>query len=370
MSIFRKKDVSTYAKHLRENEERRVIKAEHKIQKKENKTEERKRKQKIKGDLHWFNFFTKWFFIGIILVLLSICLSMYIDSIGNNSNLYNLKPLFTILSGILSTIGIALFVGCVFDFSKNSEAFVAFLSKILSDIVVSKKFLSTLSVKDKEQAIKLILKPMDSQVEQYANINDFFKKRVNEVMNMFDVNFKSDMILNIEAHKDNTKNIVFCKTTFTYTIYKLNNKYQPVTIMLEKENSELSDLVVITPFGEKKLDVGNPETKNIGGINYSIYNLSIPEEYEKYDHLRIQRNIIEPGKDHWIHYIWQSLTPYEGITCSVKCYDNLKIKDFMIFDNKAYYYTKESDDNKQLDITSSQWLDPDTGFSLVIGEEK
>lgn len=63
-------------------------------------------------------------------------------------------------------------------------------------------------------------------------------------------------------------------------------------------------------------------------------------------------------------------TLYEGITCSVKCYDNLKIKDFMIFDNKAYYYTKESDDNKQLDITSSQWLDPDTGFSLVIGEEK
>ena len=77
---------------------------------------------------------------------------------------------------------------------------------------------------------------MDSQVEQYANIDDFFKKRVNEVMNMFDVNFKSNMILNIEAHKDNTK--------------------------------------------------------NIGGINYSIYNLSIPEKYEKYDHQGISKSEI------------------------------------------------------------------------------
>ena len=80
--------------------------------------------------------------------------------------------------------------------------------------------------------------------------------------------------------------------SITYTIYKLNNKYQPVTIMLEKENSELFDLVEITPFGEKELDVGNPETKNIGGINYSIYNLSIPEEYEKYDHQGISKSEI------------------------------------------------------------------------------
>ena len=367
--FFKKTDINTYESKLKNSEERRRIKAEHKIIKKENKKQEKKRKQKIQNKSHWFNFFTKWFFIGIILVLLSICLSMYRDSINDNSFLYNIKPMLTIVSGILSTIGIALFVGCIFDFSKNSEAFVAFVSSILSDIVVSKKFLSTLSVKDKEQALNLILKPMDSQVEQYANINDFFKKRVNEVMTMFDANFKSNMILNIEAHKDFQKNIVFCKTTITYTVYKLNNKYQPVKIMLEKENSELYDLVIITPFGEKQLDVGKPDIEPTGGITYAIYNLSIPEEYEKYDHLKIQRTIVEPGKDHWIHYIWQSLTPYEGVTCNLKCYDNLKIKDFMIFDNKAYYYTRKSKDNKQLDITSTQWLDPDTGFSFVIGEE-
>ena len=35
---------------------------------KEWKPEEKSEKQEIKGKQHWFNFFTKWFYIGIILV--------------------------------------------------------------------------------------------------------------------------------------------------------------------------------------------------------------------------------------------------------------------------------------------------------------
>lgn len=249
--FWKNKDIQKTKEKLVHKEELRQLKAEHKLNKKQNKYEENKKKSKIKEKTKWFNFFTKWFFIGIILVLLSVCLSIYIESIRAYSFIYNLKPLFSIISGILSTVGIALFVGCVFDFSKNSEAFVSFVSNILSDIVVSKKFLSTLSVKDKEQALNLILKPMDSQLEQYANINDFFKKKINEAMTMFDVNFKSNMILNIDAYKNEGK--VVCKTTITYTIYKVNNKYQPVKVMLEKENSRLHDLVIITPNGEKIL---------------------------------------------------------------------------------------------------------------------
>ena len=93
-----------------------------------------------------------------------------------------------------------------------------------------------------------------------------------------------------------------------------------------------------------------------------MYNFTIPEKLEKYDHLTVKRTLTEPGRDHWINYCWQSLTPYEGVTCRVKCFDNLTIKDFMIFDNKAFYHVYISDDQTRLDITSSQWLDADTGF--------
>ena len=110
-------DIEKMKKRLEEKESVRQAKAEHKITKKENKNNEKNKKLKIKKKTKWFNFFTKWFFIGIILVLISICISMFINSVPNNQILNMLKPLFTIISGILSTLGIALFVGCVFDFS-------------------------------------------------------------------------------------------------------------------------------------------------------------------------------------------------------------------------------------------------------------
>lgn len=353
---------------LCKKEERRQIKAEHKIIKKEHKAQEKKKRLTIKEKQYWFNFFTKWFFVGIILVLLSICISFFAEKIDTENVIYSLKPVFTVVSGILSSVGIALFVGCVFDFSKNSEAFVGFVSNILSDIVVSKKFLSTLSAKDKEQALSLILKPMDSQVEQYANINDFFKKKIKESMTMFDANFKTNVILNIEAHRDESKNMVYCETTLTYTIYKLDNKFEPLKVIFEKEDSSTSDLKIISPLGEKKVEKEEPSKQKAGGIDCNIYTFEIPEEFEKFDHLTVKRTMIEPGRDHWMNYYWQSITPYEGVTCRVRCFDGLKIKDFMIFDNKAYYHVDQSDDGVTLDITSSQWLDSDTGFAFTIAE--
>ena len=367
-SLFQQKGVEELEKLFKAREERRKVKAEYKLSKKENKLREKKKRKSLKEKQYWFNFFTKWFFLGIILILLSICVSMYVNGIESTSSMYVLRPILVIIAGMLSTVGIALFVGCIFDFSKNSEAFIGFVSNILSDIVVSKKFLSTLSVKDKEQALNLILKPMDSQVEQYANINNFFKKKIKESMTMFDANFKTNVILNIEAHKDVKNNYVYCETTLTYTIYKLNNKFEPIRIIFEKANSTTSDVEVLYESGEEKIPMGNPQIQEIGGINYTAYTFTIPEALEKYDHLTVKRTMTEPGRDHWINYCWQSLTPYEGVTCRVKCFDNLTIKDFMIFDNKAFYHVDISDDKTRMDITSSQWLDADTGFCFVISE--
>ncbi len=319
-------------------------------------------------DTLWFHFFTKWFFLGIVLVVGSICISFYSQSLPSEGVNELTKTVLTVVSGIISTIGISLFVGCVFDFSKNSDAFVRFVSRILSDIVVSKTFLSSLSVKDKEQALKLILRPEASQIEQYANINEFFKKRIREAMTMFDANFKTNVTLNVEAHKDQNKKQVYCETTLTYTIYKLNDKFVPLEIVFEKEESESTEVKVISPDGEVELKEEEKNEVIVAGIKCSKCILTIPEKCEKYDHLTVKRTFKEPGNDHWINYIWQSLTPYEGVTCRVKCFDGLTIKDFMIFDNKSYYHVDKSDDGTKIDITSSQWLDPDTGFAFVISE--
>lgn len=353
-------------KRLSKKEELRQIKANNKIQIKKNKANEKKKMHQCN---QWFNFFTKWFFIGIILVLISILISMYFDVIDTNDWAYKIRVPAIIISNILSTIGIALFVGCIFDFSKNSEAFIGFVSNILSDIVVSKKFLATLSKKDKEQALRLILKPMDYQIDQYANIDALFEKKIQESMTMFDTNFKANMVLNVEARLENEK--VYCFSTVTYTIYRVNNKFESLKVYFEKENSESSDVRIISPLGEKsiKKEEGTSATKvTMGGIQYDYYNFVIPPEYNQFDHLTIKRTTKEPGHDHWINFIWQTITPYEGLSCSIKCFDGLTIKEQMIFDNKAYYHIELSEDKSKIEITSSQWLDSNTGFAIVISK--
>lgn len=358
-------DIAELDRRLEEKEEKRKTRKKHKLIRKRNKIQERKKLNEIKKKQQWFHFFTKWFFLGIILVILSICISFYSQNV-NKENPF-LSTILSIVSGVISTIGISLFVGCVFDFSKNSDAFVDFVSRILSDIVVSKNFLSSLSIKDKEQALNIILRPEASQIEQYANINEFFKKKIKESMTMFDANFKTNLTLNVEAHKDFDKNIVYCKTSLTYTFYKLNDKFAPLETIYEK-NGSLSEIInVISPDENVELE-DTQEGVTIAGIKCTKSVLIIPEQYNQYDHLTVKKTIIESGHDHWINYIWQSLTPYEGVTCSIKCFDNLKIKDYMIFDNKSYYHVDKSTDNTSMDIISSQWLDSDTGFAIVISE--
>lgn len=362
-------------KSLNAREDIKTTRAEHKIIAKEHKLHTQRQLKQIRQrerealdnskKRKWFNFFTKWFFLGLILILISITVSTCADPLKQPLNV-----IATIFSELLSTIGIALMIGSIFDFSRNSEAFVAFISNILSDIVVSKTFLTTLSGKDKEKALSLILKPSDKQVEQYSNINALFSKRISELTTMFDTNFKTNVILNIHAYKSSDDGRVYCQTVLTQTIYKIRDSFSPIEVHFEKSGSESCEVYVLPPTGKSILIEGNKQRVNNAGIDFDVYTYEIPKECEKYDHLTIKRTMIEPGYDHWINYYWQSLTPYEGVTCTIDCANGLTIKDYMIFDNKAYYHVVLAQNKERLEITSSQWLDMDTGFVVTIADSK
>lgn len=152
-----------------------------------------------------------------------------------------------IVSGVLSSLGVALVIGAIFDFSKNSEAFVHFVSNILSDIVVSKAFLTRLSESDKQEALALIIKPSDKEIEQYSNINSLFKKRIHDLSTMFDYNFKTNVVLNITAYYDKEKKVVTCKTDLTNTMYKISKAYTPIRVMFEKPNSTIDNVCILPP---------------------------------------------------------------------------------------------------------------------------
>lgn len=309
----------------------------------------------------WHVFFGKWTFIGSIVILISVILRL--EYAPNNIYL-------DVLAQVLQTIGIAMLLGALFDLSKNSKIFTEFVSNLLADIVVSKSFLAKLSEKDKKEALSMILKPSDNQLEQYANINEYFKKQINKTLSMFETNFKSNLVLTIDVKKDSLTHLVTSAGTLSYRIYKVRDSYEPIPVIFEKNNSELLKRKIIFPGGTKELTeqdfIYSEETS--AGIEYKKYQYIVPDELHKHSYLTVESEIIEPGHDHWTNFQWTSLTPYDGFTFNLKCHDDLMIKEHIVFDEKDPYLVKVSDDKKSISILSTEWLNAYTGFSITIGD--
>lgn len=316
----------------------------------------KEKKEKIR---RWYHFFNKWTWYGLILVLVSIIFSICFDNI-----------IIVVFYELLQTVGIALIVGAVFDFSKNTHEFTEYISSLLSDIVVSKSFLKRLSTNDKEEALNLILQPSDNQIEQYSNINEYFKKQISRSIQMFDTNFKSNLVMNIDVLKEN--GIVVSKGKISYRIYKVRNKFEPIKVTFEREDSEVIGRRIIYPGGieeitDEKCDIKN---KLEAGINYKQYIFEIPDHLNDFPYLTIESDIYEKGFDHWTNFHWTSLTPYDGFTFTLKCQDGLVIHEYVVFDEKDPYYVKFPSDKKSITILSTAWLNAHTGFSLTIGEQE
>ncbi len=84
--------------------------------------------------------FGKFFSMGLILILISCILNIKFD------NFFILQ----VIENYMSTVGVALLIGSIFDFSKNSEDFVLFMSNIIKRIIITKDFLGELTNEEKK----------------------------------------------------------------------------------------------------------------------------------------------------------------------------------------------------------------------------
>lgn len=313
-------------------------------------------------------FFNGCTFLGFILILLSIIFTLL-------DKTYNLCPnwLTEIISNLLSTIGIALFIGAFFDFSKNSKEFIDFVSNILSDIVVSKTFLQKLSKNDKEQAIAIILKPSGNQLQQYSNINNYFQKKIVETTDIFDTNFKTNLYLQVDVQRNTQSGKIESYVVLRYRIYKINNKFKPIQTWLDKPGSKLlstkimtkNKIINIDKSQEKKVE-DNGNTK----IPYQKSSFDIPDDLHNEPYLTVEYKIIEEGYDHWTTFNWSSLTPYDGIDFVLKCYGNLTIKEYFLFDEGDSYNVDLNENKNTMSIISNVWINSYTGFTIVVSETK
>lgn len=309
-------------------------------------------------------FFTKFTVWGFMIILLSVIVDLL-----NTNNYFAIN----ILTNALSSVGIAILVGAIFDFSKNSEAFTSFVSSILRNIVVSKDFLNVMSEDEKKNSLELILKPTDLQIEQCSSIDLYYKKSINTFMDLYTTPFKTDLIINIFIKKENGRLVAI--GDMTHKIYKVNGEYQPIITTFEKENCKITDSHIILPSG-KKVKLENDSVKETNdkqeieenGEIAKKYKTVIPEEFCNNSFLTVCREIYEPGNDHWINFHWLSLTICDGIYFKLRCDEGITIKDYLVFDNKMCYDIEMNKENDTITIISTNWLNSYSGFSLTISD--
>jgi hypothetical protein len=303
-------------------------------------------------------FFNKFFVIGFITILISIIIDLSINDCIIKMIIVNLS----------NTIGIALLIGSIFDFSKNSNDFMDFVSSILKDIIVSKNFLKGLEDKEKKKALEMVLTPSGNQLEQCSDIQMYFQRKIDETMEIFHTNFKTNLVVNAEIRK--LDGIVQTFITLTYRVYKIEDKYFPLITTFEKEDCNVEKSYIISPEGVKEInekDVTSTD-EDISPINVKTYSYEIPEELYKYPYLTIKKTVIEKGYNHWTNFHWNTLTPTDGITFTLKCYDELHIKEYFIFDSEEFYNVTEADDKTSIDIISTLWLDKHSGFVFTVSD--
>lgn len=303
-------------------------------------------------------FFNKFFVIGFITILISIIIDL-----SNNDCIMKM-----IIVNLSNTIGIALLIGSIFDFSKNSNDFMDFVSSILKDIIVSKNFLKGLEDKEKKKALEMVLTPSGNQLEQCSDIQMYFQRKIDDTMEIFHTNFKTNLVVNAEIRK--LDGIVQTFVTLTYRVYKIEDKYFPLITTFEKEDCNVEKSYIISPEGVKEISKKDitPTDEDISPINVKTYSYEIPEELYKYPYLTIKKTVIEKGYNHWTNFHWNTLTPADGITFTLKCYDELHIKEYFIFDSEEFYNVTENDDETSIDIISTLWLDKHSGFVFTISD--
>lgn len=268
------------------------------------------------------------------------------------------------------SLGVALVVGSLIDFPKQSQELTNFVSEIMQQVVISKDFFRTLSQEHKRESLKLILQPTHNQIKEYSNISYFFEKEIDHAISMFDTNFKSNVSIHMEVRKDDKRNKVVTKGILSYRIYKVNDEYTPIQVIFERENSEILSRRLISPQGVYEFDIkgeiNSKETR--GNTDYYCVEFKIPSELKNYPYLTLESEVEEVGFNHWTNFHWTALTPYDGLNCTINCYDDLIVHECIIFDAKEPYYINLSRDKSQVRITATQWLNAYTGFSVTIGQ--
>lgn len=308
------------------------------------------------------NFFSKWFYISIILILIGLVLSDIESTHKSHQYLFNLA------SNLLESIGIAIFVANIFTFVIGTEEFLKFIREKLVGIVVSKDFIAKLNQDEQRGLLHMVLKPAQELSSVYSGISDYFNQYIDDSLCLFDTSYRGHMVLDAVASYNCEKKCIQVEFDLDYVIYKVSDEFDSLKLGLEDERFQHIK-TVIKGSGDLKSELTDDDAKTIE-INdptlAKMCEIKVPDKFNKFSQINISRKIIEYGEDHWQVFSYKTIKACDQLTVVLRCEDGLIIKKCSTYGVQDRFSIEQED--KKVKISYNDWLSPGFGVNIMVAK--
>lgn len=326
-----------------------------------------------KGYNGFADFFSKWFFLGIILILISI---IWDKSLGPQSEtvLYFLQSVGVTF---LSTIGISIFVGSIFNWIIGTQNFSEYVKEKIVNVLVSRDYIGDLEVSKKKSMLMSIMRPNKTISTIYSRINDYFKLYAKKSMELFkEQQFRSNLSLVGRAKYDGAGH-VYIDYRFSYRAYVVDKEHENIRIGFSNDLSKVKKTQIALPdsgyndFPANKIDK-EQDSGYLGNDCATEVVLETPlpnDNYRKAKYLDVIREIEEFGENHWINFSYRSSKPTDGMLMTIDCEGDLVVKDAVPYGPSNVFDIVISNDKKRVNVSCNAWMDPGYGVNILIANE-
>ena len=305
-------------------------------------------------------FFINYLWLGVTILLLSVILDLQYPE-DSRSNI------LTIVIKLIDGIGISVLIASIFTFASGSSQFIEKINTLLKDIVVRRDFLSNIDTDSKREALKSLIQPSSIEKNKYPNIGDYYGYFIDKTLEIKEKSVRSNYSMNVRAFSCKTHKIIAVEGIYTYRLYPSSTGFNDIVIGFEDDKSFCSSVVVSDPAGERKV-FNEPALKEFveGGDSSNRATLSIKEFASGKNHIDVELNLTEYGKDHWKMIQFKALQPTDGFRFQLYCEDEIEIREHAIFVVGAKYQLSISSNNKSVSFSCNQWVNEGTGLCFLV----
>lgn len=321
-------------------------------------------KKAIGGTWDWLrNFFSSYFWLGVVMLLLSIIVDLICPAVERTFSQ-------SLILEIFKSVGVAILIAAIFSYASSTSQFVEKIQKLLEDIVVKRNFLGNIDPEGKKEALKSLIQPSAAEKNKYPNIGDYYGYFINKTLEIGKKSVRSNYQITSRAYFDPAQKRIAVEGMYSYRLYPSTDGFHDITVGFEEPQggpSYCHHVVVSTPDG-KRVPFNKPplvEDHNGGDIT-SKATIPIKEVGKDNNHVDVELKLTEYGKDHWALITFKALQPTDGFRFHLRCEDSVKIQKHAIFVVGAAYFVEADEDGKSITIGCNQWINEGSGLSVLV----